>query len=431
MRTRIRPAVPAAVEGALASRAAAGSHTRYLWQVQSAGLVVLLTMSFFPAWSHWQEYCFLTLLTAALGTAYLEGRMLWGPSLLHLPVLLWLGWVLATVPFATDPAYSFSEWRKLLVKIAWFYWTLAVLSVATTDRMDGKIMTAVLAGTVGLCSYAIVDFVQRGGTWTDRLVRARAPGSDYNWLATYLVMALPLLAAGSVHARRIGVKGLYASAAVLAFVTQGLSYTRAAWLALAAQGVAFGLVTKRYRLLLGMAASFLAGTALLWGLGARGYHKDTLDTWTWEARLAVWSLMADEIRDHPLVGVGYGNDTFTERLGHHPEAVKAPGSHSFLLMVAMGSGLPALALLVWVLAAAVTECLFLAQAADEPATKALLLALALMVVGFAVRNGFDSMFSGSLACLFWMLLAVGVAHGGNPKFPVVGPLRSRLTARLH
>src|SRR5215208_5902249 len=167
-----------------------------LWRLQSAALIVITMMTFFPAWSHVQEYFFFSFLAVGLATAYAEGRSLRFSSPLHLPILLLLGWILLSVPVATDPAYSFSEWRKLAAKILVFYWTVTVWQVALKDRrdnMDSKVLAAVAIGSMALCLYALTDFLQRGGTWTDRPVRAQAPGSDYQWLSTYMVMTVPLL----------------------------------------------------------------------------------------------------------------------------------------------------------------------------------------------------------------------------------------------
>jgi heptosyltransferase-3/putative inorganic carbon (HCO3(-)) transporter len=126
--------------------------------------------------------------------------------------------------------------------------------------------------------------------------------------------------------------------------------------------------------------------------------------------------MLQEIREHPLFGIGYGTETFMARFGDRPETVKSKGSHNFFLMTAMGSGIPALAFLVWILAAGIRECLLAARAqANDPRAAALWIALALMIVGMAVRNLFDAMFMGSLACLFWMLLATGLSRSSSRK----------------
>jgi beta-xylosidase len=40
---------------------------------------------------------------------------------------------------------------------------------------------------------ALVDFIDRGGNWQDRNIRAIVSGSDYNWLSTYLVLAMSIV----------------------------------------------------------------------------------------------------------------------------------------------------------------------------------------------------------------------------------------------
>jgi len=394
-----------AAEAALRSRM-----YQWVWHVESAGLLALTVMTFFPAWSHVQEYLFFSLFLTGCATAYGERRRLFVPSALHLPIALWLGWILLSVPFALDPAYSFAEWRKVVVKVLWFYWAMLVLRHSEFDDMEGKVLAAVAGGTLLLCAYALVDFGLRGGTWSDRLVRARAPSSDYNWLSSYLVMAVPLLAAGFVRMKRLPSKALFAGTTVLALLAQALSYTRAGWLAFLSQGYTFAIVTKRTALASGLLLGTIAMTGMILTVGLRTYHQDTRDPWTLQARVAVWSLMVEEIEDHPLFGVGYGTKTFMVRFGDRPETAKAKGSHSFFLMTAMGSGIPALAFLLWVLGAGFRECVQAARTVDRPASAALWLGVALMIVGVGVRNLFDAMFLGSLACLFWILLATALAQ---------------------
>jgi len=384
---------------------------RPLWRLQTAGLLALTVATFFPTWSHVQEYLFFSLAGIGWAAAYSEGRRLVMPSPLNLPIALWLGWILLSVPFALDPAYSFGEWRKVAVKVLWFFWALLVLRNSEDKDVEGKVLTAVAVGSLGLCLYALSDFVSRGGMLSDRLVRARAPSSDYNWLSSYLVMTLPLLAAGIVRMPRPPVIVLYAAAAGLALAAQALSYTRAGWLALLSQGLAWGLYARRYALMLGTLAGAIVTIALLLSLDIGPYHQDTRDLWTVRARASGWSLMLQEIAEHPLAGIGYGTETFMARFGDRPETAKNKGSHNLFLMTAMGSGIPALAFLIWVFAAGIRECVRAARAqVNEPDNAALWGGVALMIVGMAVRNLFDVMFIGSLACLFWILLATGVSR---------------------
>jgi heptosyltransferase-3/putative inorganic carbon (HCO3(-)) transporter len=393
-------------DGALRSRA-----LQWVWRLETAGLLAFTVMAFFPTMSHVQEYLFLSLAVIGGAVAYGERRRLLTPTPLNLPIFLWLGWILLSVPFALDPAYSFGEWRKLVVKVLWFFWALLVLRNSEYKDMEGKVLAAVAVGSLALCVYALTDFVFRGGLLSDRLVRARAPSSDYNWLSSYLVMAVPLLAAGVLRMRRPSGIVLFAGTAVLGLVAQALSYTRAGWLALLSQGLAWTLYARRFAVTLGVFAGAIAAIVLLLALDAGPYHRDTRDLWTVKARAAGWKLMLQEIKEHPVVGIGYGTETFMARFGDRPETFKNKGSHNFFLMTAMGSGIPALVFLAWIFIAGIRECIRAARAyAGEPETAALCVGLALMIVGVAVRNLFDSMFMGSLACLFWILMATGLSR---------------------
>src|SRR5713226_7939606 len=105
------------------------SSSTFIWKAQGAGLVLLTGMSFFPALFHLEEYLFFALLAVALWTGWREGRVIWVRSPIDVPLLLLVGWVLLTIPFATDTWYSFAEWRKLVVQALVFYWALLVLKV--------------------------------------------------------------------------------------------------------------------------------------------------------------------------------------------------------------------------------------------------------------------------------------------------------------
>jgi heptosyltransferase-3/putative inorganic carbon (HCO3(-)) transporter len=79
-------------------------------------------------------------------------------------------------------------------------------------------------------------------------------------------------------------------------------------------------------------------------------------------------------------------------------------------MVLMGSGVPALTFFVWFIIRALRELLAGVRAADVTRTRHMVFraAIALAVIGFVIRNLFDYMFAGSLASLFWILVAIGL-----------------------
>lgn len=91
-----------------------------IWTLEGNGVALIALLCFFPQFSYLAEYLFVALALAGVGALWLEGKPLFAPTPLDRPLLLFIGWVLLTVPFATDPAYSFTEWRKLVTRVLAF-----------------------------------------------------------------------------------------------------------------------------------------------------------------------------------------------------------------------------------------------------------------------------------------------------------------------
>jgi putative inorganic carbon (hco3(-)) transporter len=410
--------VPVPVSG----QASLGANT-VVWKIQAYGLVGITFLSFFPRLFHYQEYFFFALLTLSLYVASVEKVALWCRSPIDLPLLGFVGWVLWTVPFAVDPAYSFAEWRKLVVQVLVFYWAMFVLRGDTRTETSRRILLAVVLGSLVLSGFALMNFAWRGGTWRDRLVRAGAPYSDYNWLTTYLVLVIPVIIAWvfihrSYWARALGLLTLLATASA-----QIAAYTRAGWVAHLVQAVGLGILAGRQRLVIWVLVGAITMGGGLLAVSKMEYQRDTIDPWTMSARVKTWQLGLHQVVEHPLVGVGYGDYTFLKMHAAEVEAEKGkgavekvlPGLHNTFAMVLMGSGVPALSFLVWILFRAMWELAAGMRQARFQQTSMLMLApfIALAVVGFFVRNAFDYMFAGSLASLFWILVAVGFSIKDN------------------
>jgi O-antigen ligase len=385
--------------------------------LQASGLLFVSFATFFPPLFHLQEYLFLMLFVVALvAVAGVKGLSPLVRSSIDVPLLSFIGWVLWTVPFATDIGYSFAEWRKLATHALVYYWALLVMR-HSGRRLAQQILWATILGCAFLSAYALSDFVLRGGSWQSRAIRARAPGSDYNWLSTYMVLALPIVISYVVVTSFKGLRVAAGVTILLSMVSQAASYTRAGWLGHAVQGFAFGILTAPRRLLLWLPVSGAAvGLSILF-LSLSGYQKDTLNPWTFDSRVSVWKMGLREVAEHPLVGIGYGNNSFIKRhpqyavaeQEHLPEEKRVlPAMHNAFLMVMLGTGLPGFAIFVWLFVTIVRE--LIRKPAIQETHKALVLAwgVAIAVIGFGVRNVFDYMFMGSLSHLFWLLVAAGI-----------------------
>ncbi len=77
-------------------------------------------------------------------------------------------------------------------------------------------------------------------------------------------------------------------------------------------------------------------------------------------------------------------------------------------MVGVGSGIPGLVFILWVFIRLGQEFFVINNRPNWTDSETLKLCLGIVLVGFFCRNLFDYMFAGSLAYLFWILMACGL-----------------------
>ncbi|WHZ15597.1 MAG: hypothetical protein OJF52_002442 [Nitrospira sp.] len=387
------------------------------WAFQSYVVIAVACSSFFPILFRYQEHAVIILSVLCLGMCWLERVNPWIKTPLDLPLWLFITWVLCTVPFATDPSYSFAEWKKFVAQAVVFYWVQLVLHRCRREHLPQQILWSLTLGASILALYALVEFVDRGGTWKDRNIRAHAFGSDYNWLNTYMVMTLPILLTMLLIFRERRVRIVGGLALGLGVLAQVASYTRAGWLGHVVQLGTYGFISGHRRVVVVMAGIVAVASLAFVVIPKTGHQVDTVDPWTLEARAAVWKLGLKDIREHPLVGVGYGNDTFIKRHREYSPAAQAekkerervlPAMHSTFLMIALGSGVPAFIFFLWTFVTIIRVLIPFPWSPQMSDGVVLVTGVGIAVVGFVTRNLFDYMFAGSLAHLFWILVAVGV-----------------------
>lgn len=389
------------------------------WAFQSYVLIVIACSSFFPMFFRFQEHAVIILSVLCVGMCWLEKVNPWIKSPLDLPLWLFITWVLCTVPFAVDPGYSFAEWKKFVAQACVFYWSLLVLHRRRREHLPQQVLRSLVLGGTMLALYALIEFVDQGGTWRDRFVRARAFGSDYNWLSTYMVMTIPVIGSLIVIGRVAWIRGAQLLALALAFAAQLFSYTRGGWLGHAAQGITLALIIGGRRMALSVLGFLVLVAAGLVVVSQVGIQTDTVAAKTVDTRLKVWSMGLREVATHPLMGIGYGNNSFIKKFPEYsvegqvkiPDQERViPAMHNAFLMVALGSGFPALLCFGWIFVALLRRLISLPRGGGrgDPFT-VMAVGIGLAVIGFGVRNLFDYMFMGSLAHMFWLLVAVGIS----------------------
>lgn len=401
----------------------------WFWGVQGYVMMTVACTSFFPLLFRYQEHTMIVLIVLCLAMCAVEKVNPWIKTPLDLPLWLFMVWVLCTVPFATDSAYSFAEWKKFVAQAGVFYWALLVLSRSGNDRLPRLVLQALVVGASLMACYALIEFVQRGGTWRDRYVRAHAFGSDYNWLSTYMVVAIPVAGSLLVMGRQAWMRVSQVLALGLTGAAQLFSYTRGGWLGHAAQGVTLALLVGGRRMAFGVLGMLALIGAGLMAAAHSGFQTDTVDAKTVDTRLMVWTIGLTEVAAHPVTGIGFGNNSFVKKFpeysvdkqDHLPERERIiPAMHNTFLMVTLGSGIPALLSFTWIFIALLRRLIPLPWTIGrDRATAVIAAGIGLAVIGFAVRNLFDYMFMGSLAHLYWLLAAVGIIVTGSHRSDAV------------
>ena len=227
-----------------------------------------------------------------------------------------------------------------------------------------------------------------------------------NALAAYLVLAIPLTAAG-LFGRRALVRGL-ALAGVVAMVAALLfTFSRGGYLGLVAAGVVLAIGWRRE---LGAgskraayaAAVLVAGAAVLGAGQARAAPEElgrVLDAGDESARIHVdmWRVAAHVAIDNPMLGTGpetfplvfprYSHAVLAEDRAAALDAYRVESPHDVYLAIAAGSGLPALAAYLGLLAASASLTLRAARTATRE-VRVLLVAVLAALVGHSVTDAF-------------------------------------------
>jgi O-antigen ligase len=334
------------------------------------------------------------------------------------PIAAFVLWVGFTIPFATFPAYSLKEYGKLLQQVLVFY---AVLHFFREGEHRRYLLACVLAALVPVSAYGIVEF----NSTYPQAMRSFLPAEV--WLTTYLVMFLPVGLALAFEAQSRWLRLTGWSVAALAAFCLLLTHSRAGLVALVCELWAFGWLLRRRSAWM-LAGSVTAAVVLALAIvaatdwagirsleGIRSYIPIRSTASSVIHRFDIWAFTLPEIAEHPLVGIGYGKDNFKLVYGDQPEAVEpghAPvrthGTHNILLYLALHVGLPGLIAFLWLIGSILRHLVSGFRSSREPLSRSVLLGAGVATMGLMVRFLFDQMFVGTLAILYWVLLALAV-----------------------
>ncbi len=329
-------------------------------------------------------------------------------------ILFWTGCALLSLFVAIDPGYSMGEIKNEIGYVMAAY--LGFLTLTRT-REDAQVFAkALILGSVMLAALASWEHVSSDSQYWNEFGRAGGSGS----YSTYLLALLPaLLWAGEVlpskHSWSL-VCGLIA----LQLVVAVLAGQRAFWMVFGLQAV-LALYLLRTRGFIAISAGRVraigVAVVVLCALVIAGAaaKRDTL-AWTQDPRLATWTLVAERILEHPLVGKGFGREIMKKA---YPDLLSAKypavwHAHNLFLNYGMSLGIPGVIALVLVFFALLRKFWELSKSGDRAIAMAGICGV-LLVVGVVARNLANDFFQRDLALMFWAIAGMLLGYANHAQ----------------
>lgn len=293
------------------------------------------------------------------------------PSLRHDaflgPLLLFLAWACLGIPFALDRAGTLHDLYSHLLRYILLYMLLRAV-ISSRSRLETLAWVVVLAATAFAGGAMVHDYLLLGRPLSRRLAAEWAQCSP-NLIG---VSTLPPLFICLNRLRETAPgKGRLVSLACAAVLLSAtlLTQSRGTLMALAAGGILFFPRTKRSLLLTSAGVPVLLGlVVLLSPLRSRFTAvEDPYETVSRNIRITIHLVTLEVIRDHPLLGIGFGNRTYGTHLDWEDYNQRIPAAyrltpalreqyrdvintpHNMFMNIAVRTGLVGLALFVMVL----------------------------------------------------------------------------------
>lgn len=362
---------------------------------------------------------FILLLGLLIGWSAINRRLFYFRTPYDMVLLAFVLWVGLTIPFSVAPPYSVMEYGKLLQQMVVFY---AVMYFFKEPRYR-----QVLLGLIGVLAMVVAGYgISQFNLENPQAVVSFLPAEV--WLTTFLVMVIPFglavaLGEGPAEIRAVGVL-----AVGLMTVSLIATQSRAGLVALIGElWVMAWFIRSVSAKLVAALATVCVITAVVIVFNANstpvaGVTADTTTSLPFKSglgsvvhRFDIWWFTLSEITKHWLVGIGYGSQSYFLLYGQDQEvvlpghaAVTHAGTHNIFLYLALHVGLPGMLFFGWFVGRVVLKSSEEYRQAHDWLSKAVLVGSIVSVVGLMLRLQFDQMLVGSLAVLFWVLLAMAI-----------------------
>lgn len=367
---------------------------------------------------------YVTLLPAVVAWLYNWRKK--GEVALALPPLWQPGAVFLVCSFLSafvskDMAFSFMNWALQPLMYALMY--LLIYTTVSTEKEKEKALYAFLAGAVVTVVYGFFQYANAADmaadmeaqSWVDPerfpLLRRRMYSTleNPNLFGAYLLMIISILTAFTLRERAVKKRTVFAVILLSLLLCLALTYSRGAWVSLAA--IVLGLTLfydKRFGLLfllVPVVLAFYHGQVVERFLSLFSGEDTSVDL-----RFALWESTMAMIEEHPLLGVGWGAYFLAYpdyNFFIQEEGVLIFHAHNMYLNMLAEVGIPGgMAFLLAFFAQGIL-CWRNYRHGNDSFTKSMGLGGVLMVMALSVISmGDHVLFSRSVSFCFWSLSAL-------------------------
>lgn len=266
-------------------------------------------------------------------------------SFVDIPIALFVIAIIIGTVTSINPTGSFRDLALHIASIGLIF--VIVNSVNTKNELNVIltffVFTATLVALYGVYQYFIG--VELDPAWVDEAnnpdltTRVFSVFGNPNILAEYLIMSIPTSAALFWNSKKITKKLIFLVTTLILTGTLFLTMSRGGWL-----GLAFGififilLIEKRLFLLLipaGVASIFILPQSIINRIMTIGSLADSSNAY----RVKIWQITMNIIRDHWLVGVGFGYIPFKQTFETYIRTMPIYHAHSTYLEFAAELGI--------------------------------------------------------------------------------------------
>lgn len=367
---------------------------------------------------------YVTLLPAVVAWLYNWRKK--GEVALALPPLWQPGAVFLVCSFLSafvskDMAFSFMNWALQPLMYALVYFL--IYTTVSTEKEKEKALYAFLAGAVVTVVYGFFQYANAADmaadmeaqSWVDPerfpLLRRRMYSTleNPNLFGAYLLMIISILTAFTLRERAVKKRTVFAVILLSLLLCLALTYSRGAWVSLAA--IVLGLTLfydKRFGLLfllVPVVLAFYHGQVVERFLSLFSGEDTSVDL-----RFALWESTMAMIEEHPLLGVGWGAYFLAYpdyNFFIQEEGVLIFHAHNMYLNMLAEVGIPGgMAFLLAFFAQGIL-CWRNYRHGNDSFTKSMGLGGVLMVMALSVISmGDHVLFSRSVSFCFWSLSAL-------------------------